>query len=56
MKKYYVNKRPDENVFDMRCIDRQTGCIVIMRPDQYVATILPLEDIYGLAVYFDDLC
>ena len=50
---FCADKRPDENVFDMRGIDRQTGCIVIVRPDQYVATILPLEDIHGLAAYFE---
>jgi len=50
---FCADKRPDENVFDMRGIDRQTGCIVIVRPDQYVATILPLEDVDGLAAYFD---
>ena len=50
---FCADKRPDENVFDMRGIDRQTGCIVIVRPDQYVATILALEDVNGLASFFD---
>ena len=30
------------DVYDMRNINRDTGCIVIVRPDQYVANILPL--------------
>ena len=50
---FCADKRPDENVFDMRGIDRQPGCIVIVRPDQYVATILALEDVNGLASFFD---
>ena len=35
-----------EDIFDLRSIDREGGCIVIVRPDQYVAHILPL-DAYG---------
>ena len=34
--------RGDE-IFAMRGIDRAAGCIVIVRPDQYVGHILPLE-------------
>jgi len=41
------------DIFDMRGIDRQAGCIVIVRPDQYVADILPLDDVQRLAGYFD---
>jgi phenol 2-monooxygenase len=36
---------PDaEDIFDMRAVDRDTGCMVLVRPDQYVADVLPLED------------
>jgi phenol 2-monooxygenase (NADPH) len=31
------------DVFDLRGIDRETGCMVLVRPDQYVAHVLPLE-------------
>jgi len=30
-------------VFDERGIDRNTGCVVIIRPDQYVAHVLKLD-------------
>jgi phenol 2-monooxygenase len=40
------------NVFDMRGVDRQNGCIVIVRPDQYVAHVLPLDDFASLASFF----
>ncbi|MGY4337115.1 phenol 2-monooxygenase [Bradyrhizobium sp. LM2.9] len=33
-----------QDVFTMRGIDRKAGCMVVVRPDQYVATVLPLED------------
>ena len=36
----------------MRGIDRAAGCMVVVRPDQYVGTILPLHGRDGLAEYF----
>jgi phenol 2-monooxygenase len=41
------------DVFTMRGIDRKAGCMVVVRPDQYVAHVLPLDDFAGLASYFD---
>ncbi|AND89515.1 MULTISPECIES: FAD-binding monooxygenase [Bradyrhizobium] len=41
------------DVFAMRGIDRKAGCMVVVRPDQYVANVLPLDDLAGLASYFD---
>ncbi|MCF6743754.1 3-hydroxybenzoate 4-monooxygenase [Blastococcus sp. KM273128] len=32
-----------EDVFDLRGIDRSQGCMVLVRPDQYVAQVLPLD-------------
>jgi phenol 2-monooxygenase len=37
----------------MRGIDRQKGAVVIVRPDQYNAYILPLDSLSGLAGFFD---
>jgi phenol 2-monooxygenase len=31
------------DVFEQRDVDRETGCIVVVRPDQYVAHVLPLD-------------
>ena len=31
------------DVFDLRGIDRGPGCLVVVRPDQYVAHVLPLD-------------
>ena len=36
----------------MRGINRDKGCVVIVRPDQYVAHILPLEAHEDLAGFF----
>jgi phenol 2-monooxygenase len=40
------------NIFDMRGVDRGNGCIVIVRPDQYVAHVMPLDDFASLASFF----
>ncbi len=42
-----------QDIFDLRDIDRAAGCIVIVRPDQYVAHILPLEGHNELAEFFE---
>jgi phenol 2-monooxygenase len=41
------------DIFDMRGIDRGRGCMVIVRPDQYVAHVLPLDGHAQLAAFFD---
>jgi phenol 2-monooxygenase len=40
------------DVFDLRGIDRDTGCLVVVRPDQYVAHVLPLDATDELAGFF----
>jgi len=41
-----------QDIFDARGIDRERGCLVIVRPDQYVANVLPLDDHAALAAFF----
>jgi phenol 2-monooxygenase len=41
------------DIFAMRGIDRDRGCMVVVRPDQYVAHVLPLDGYAALAAYFD---
>ncbi len=41
-----------EDIFEQRGIDRDAGCIVIVRPDQYVGHILALSARDELAAYF----
>ncbi len=40
------------DIFDMRCIDRRRGAVLIVRPDQYVAEVLPLEATDALSDFF----
>ena len=41
------------DIFDIRGIDRQQGCMVVVRPDQYIAQVLPIDAYAELAAYFD---
>jgi phenol 2-monooxygenase len=40
------------DVFDLRGIDRVTGCLVVVRPDQYVSHVLPLDATDELVGFF----
>ncbi len=42
---------PQDDILDARGIDRG-GCVVVVRPDQYVAAVLPLQDTAALAAFF----
>jgi phenol 2-monooxygenase len=46
---------PDPNaadIFDLRGVNRETGCMVVVRPDQYVSHVLPLHGHEALADFF----
>jgi phenol 2-monooxygenase len=43
----------EDDIFAQRGIDRANGCIVVVRPDQFVANILPLDAHADLAAFFD---
>lgn len=34
---------PSSDIFDLRAVDRIAGCVVVVRPDQYVAAVLQLD-------------
>jgi phenol 2-monooxygenase len=40
------------DIFDLRGINRETGCVVVVRPDQYVAHVLPLDGHETLREFF----
>ena len=50
---FCADLRSGQDIFDMRGIDRDAGCMVVVRPDQYVAHVLPLDGHAELAAYFD---
>lgn len=45
----------DGDIFTGRDINRDSGAVVIVRPDQYVAEVLPLEDWEAISAYFADV-
>ena len=42
-----------QDIFTLRGIDRERGCMVVVRPDQFVAHVLPLDGYAQLAAFFD---
>jgi phenol 2-monooxygenase len=52
-KMFCPDLKSGHDIFAMRGIDRQAGCMVVVRPDQYVAQVLPLDAYSELAAYFD---
>ena len=51
-KVFCADLKRDEDIFAMRGIDRAAGCVVVVRPDQYVGHVLPLQARDALAAYF----
>lgn len=43
---------PRFDIFDRRGIDRQRGCVLILRPDQYVADIQPIDAYDAITRFF----
>jgi phenol 2-monooxygenase len=43
------------DVFDLRGIARDRGALVVVRPDQYVSHVLPLDGYAELAAFFAPL-
>lgn len=40
-------------IFDARGVDREQGALVVVRPDQYIAAVLPLDAHDELTAYFE---
>ncbi|MEN9588005.1 MAG: hypothetical protein RIT15_1580 [Pseudomonadota bacterium] len=41
-----------QDIYALRGIDRKQGCLVVVRPDQYIAQVLPLEGTDALTAFF----
>jgi len=51
-KVFHAEKGND--IFDQRSIDRSSGCMVVVRPDQHIANILPLNAYEELTAFFNE--
>lgn len=49
---FCVDHKGAGDIYALRGIDRAQGCMVVVRPDQYVAHVLPLDGVDALAAYF----
>lgn len=47
-KMFCPDRKGGGDIFDLRGIDRAQGCMVLVRPDQHVANVLPLDGFSGL--------
>jgi phenol 2-monooxygenase len=54
-KVFCVDHKSGQDIYDMRGIDRDTGCMIVVRPDQYVAHILALDATAALAKFFEGI-
>jgi phenol 2-monooxygenase (NADPH) len=52
-KMFCADVKSSRDIFDARGIDRSSGCIVVVRPDQYIAHVLPLDAYAELTAFFD---
>ena len=46
-------QKQHSDIYALRGINREKGCLVVVRPDQYIAHILPLNDTVALTALFD---
>jgi phenol 2-monooxygenase len=51
-KAYTPDLKNGSDIFDLRGIDRERGAMIVVRPDQHVANVLPLDAYEGLADFF----
>jgi len=51
-KAFCVDHKGAGDIFAMRGIDRERGCMVLVRPDQYTSHVLPLDGFDELAAFF----
>jgi len=54
-KAFAPNLKNGSDIFDLRGIERENGAIVVVRPDQYVSAVLPLNDPEQLSQFFDPI-
>jgi phenol 2-monooxygenase (NADPH) len=52
-KMFCADIKGGNDIFSMRGIQRKAGCMIVVRPDQYVAHVLPLDGYNDLANFFD---
>jgi phenol 2-monooxygenase len=52
---FCVDHKGAGNVFEMRGIDQEKGCMIVVRPDQYIAHVLPLQAFQELSEFLEGI-
>ena len=52
-KVFCPDPKSGSDIFDLRGIHRGLGALVVVRPDQYIALVMPLDAHQALAAFFD---
>ena len=52
-KMFCPDHKNGQDIFALRGIDRERGCLVVVRPDQFVAHVLPLDGTAQLCAFFE---
>ena len=51
-KMFCADLKSGNDIFTMRRVNRKRGCMVVVRPDQYVAHVLPIDGYKQLTAFF----
>lgn len=54
-KVFCVDHKGLGDIYDMRGINREQGCMIVVRPDQYIAQVLPLNATAELTKFFGNI-
>ncbi|GGD75053.1 FAD-dependent monooxygenase [Croceicoccus mobilis] len=54
-KVFCADHKSGQDIFTMRDISRDRGCVIVVRPDQYVSQVLPLDAREQLATIFEPI-
>jgi len=54
-KTFCPDPKGEGDIFDLRGVDRARGALIVVRPDQYIAHVLPLDEYTALAKFFDEI-
>ena len=50
---FCADLKSGQDIFELRGIDRDAGCMVVVRPDQHIAQVPPIDGYEKLAAHFD---
>jgi phenol 2-monooxygenase len=52
---FCCDHKNEHDLYAMRGVDKDHGCIIVIRPDQYIADLFPLDDFAGLSTFFEQI-